>query len=247
MEDFLYEIFSSFQGEGLFAGRRQIFVRFAGCNLNCNYCDTPKSRAKSVPQCRIENVPGSGKFTRVNNPVSDKNVLETIRRLETPDLHSISLTGGEPLLHTEFIKKIKKIKSYDLYLESNGTLPDEAKKIARHIKYSAIDIKLPEHNAGIWEDIFRSELETIEILNRKSFTFAKAVILSSTTETTISTVSKAIADIDDSIEMVLQPVTPNKKVKKGPGIKKVISISQTAGRYLDVTVMPQMHKYFGIL
>ena len=43
----IIEIFSSFQGEGLFIGQRQIFVRFAGCNLNCNYCDTNDSKYDS--------------------------------------------------------------------------------------------------------------------------------------------------------------------------------------------------------
>ena len=41
----IVEIFSSIQGEGLLVGRRQIFVRFAGCNLDCNYCDTEDSKS----------------------------------------------------------------------------------------------------------------------------------------------------------------------------------------------------------
>ena len=34
------EIFTSIQGEGLFIGYKQLFIRFCGCNLSCNYCDT---------------------------------------------------------------------------------------------------------------------------------------------------------------------------------------------------------------
>ena len=36
----LVEVFSSFQGEGLYVGQRQLFIRFAGCNLRCRFCDT---------------------------------------------------------------------------------------------------------------------------------------------------------------------------------------------------------------
>ncbi|MEM4195978.1 MAG: 7-carboxy-7-deazaguanine synthase QueE, partial [Methanothermobacter sp.] len=43
----IMEVFSSIQGEGLLLGKRQIFIRFAGCNLNCSYCDTPESRDPS--------------------------------------------------------------------------------------------------------------------------------------------------------------------------------------------------------
>jgi len=40
----IVEVFESIQGEGLYLGEKQIFVRFFGCNLNCNFCDTRPDR-----------------------------------------------------------------------------------------------------------------------------------------------------------------------------------------------------------
>jgi len=46
------EVFVSFQGEGVHAGRRHLFVRLGGCPLRCRYCDTPESLVPTA-QCRI--------------------------------------------------------------------------------------------------------------------------------------------------------------------------------------------------
>ncbi|PLX95348.1 MAG: 7-carboxy-7-deazaguanine synthase QueE, partial [Desulfuromonas sp.] len=63
----MIELFSSIQGEGVFLGERQAFLRLAGCNLDCAYCDTP-----FVPtsHCRVEETPGSGVFYDLPNPLS---------------------------------------------------------------------------------------------------------------------------------------------------------------------------------
>jgi len=94
---FVGEIFSSVQGEGLYAGRRQVFVRFAGCGLSCIYCDTPEFRRRDVGWCRIEGKAGSGNFEKRPNPLKSSDVFREVLRLTTPDIHSVSLTGGEPL------------------------------------------------------------------------------------------------------------------------------------------------------
>ena len=85
----IIEIFSSIQGEGLLIGERQIFVRFAGCNLDCSYCDTKNSQSANV-----------GTMMSVNQ------VLDEIKKLRTDDLGSISYTGGEPMLHADFIAEL---------------------------------------------------------------------------------------------------------------------------------------------
>jgi organic radical activating enzyme len=94
----LIEVFSSIQGEGLLVGCRQIFVRMALCNLACGYCDTPYA---PQPDCRIEDAPASGIFRNVHNPVALEtlyNILHTWNHLLPGLHHSISLTGGEPLV-----------------------------------------------------------------------------------------------------------------------------------------------------
>ena len=73
-EGYLAEIFSSFQGEGGSVrgscfGKRQIFIRFAGCDLRCLWCDSAEYRNPKYPECRVETVPGTWQFEKVKNPI----------------------------------------------------------------------------------------------------------------------------------------------------------------------------------
>lgn len=109
----IHSLFSSIQGEGLFVGYPQIFIRFSGCNLRCRYCDTPEA-LRPQPSARIEQTPFSGQFKSVRNPVDIDYLTTQIRRLvkHFPYFHSVSVTGGEPLLQSEFLAKwLPRIKS----------------------------------------------------------------------------------------------------------------------------------------
>src|SRR3989338_2952394 len=81
------DIFSSIQGEGIFLGARQIFVRFKDCNLNCAFCDEPRDM--------------------VAKEYAASELISLVKSLEKENgpHHSISLTGGEPLLYAEFLKE----------------------------------------------------------------------------------------------------------------------------------------------
>ena len=87
MEAKIKEIFPSIQGEGLVIGCKQLFIRFCGCNLKCKYCDTDFKSEGGISYLP-ENL--------VNRIVSNYDLAT---------FHSISLTGGEPLLHAEFLKE----------------------------------------------------------------------------------------------------------------------------------------------
>ena len=121
---YVSEIFVSFQGEGLHAGRRQLFLRMGGCHLRCRYCDTPGSLERA-PQYRVF---GSGTATEHANPVepdrlaalnqpgadllrrvfaaasgvadaSTARVLETLR--DDPDFRHLERIVAEPPLGIE--------------------------------------------------------------------------------------------------------------------------------------------------
>ncbi|RZN37209.1 MAG: 7-carboxy-7-deazaguanine synthase QueE, partial [Methanosarcinales archaeon] len=94
----IYEIFNSVQGEGIYAGTRQVFVRFCGCQLRCEYCDTQGAH-HLADECRVHD-------RRINNPLDVGVVIDAINDLWTPSTRHVSLTGGEPLLHHGFIREL---------------------------------------------------------------------------------------------------------------------------------------------
>jgi organic radical activating enzyme len=224
------EVFSSIQGEGKLIGRRQIFVRFSGCNLNCNYCDTPRSRD-----------PEYGVL------FSARELFSSIDKLITPDFHSVSLTGGEPLLHADFIKEFLEEYDLDCLLETNGSLPDKIKKIVNLIKYASVDIKLPEHDSTPdYNKLFKNELKSLNLLIDGGVnTYCKVVILPSTKVNMISSIASKISDeISNTkkLSMVIQPAAPLKLWEGG----KIFEFSKKAGEYMDVLTIPQVHKILKI-
>src|SRR5690349_1193902 len=123
----LVECFSSIQGEGVLVGLRQVFLRFSGCNLSCSFCDTPGMSALPA-DCQLEQTPGREDFLSVPNPVDCATVVSLIAgwTRQLPGIHhSISVTGGEPLLHGEqlsyWLPELGRL--LPIHLETNGTLP----------------------------------------------------------------------------------------------------------------------------
>lgn len=228
MKTHINEVFSSIQGEGVLVGRRQIFVRFSGCNLNCNYCDTPRCRD-----------PLYGTEVTVNG------LFQKIKKLMTPDFHSISLTGGEPLLHADFIKYFLEKHYLEAHIETNGSEPNELVKILDLIKYASVDIKLPEHNAvPAWEDLFCNELKSINLLIAEGInTYCKIVVFPSTKADTVGFIASKMAEYinkPSKLILVIQPVSP--LVNWGKHSHKLFKFSEKSGEYFEVLTIPQIHK-----
>ena len=116
----------------------------ADCNLNCAYCDTNFRRADF---CRIETAAGSMIFRNEKNPLDVSQVVNVIKKFSQATLtQAVSFTGGEPLLHWLFVHEVADaVKKFGvkIFLETNGTLPDELEKILDAVDIISMDIKLP--------------------------------------------------------------------------------------------------------
>ena len=227
----IIEIFSSFQGEGLLIGQRQIFVRFAGCNLNCNYCDTNDSKSEK-----------SGKL------MTPEMVTEEINKILTPDCKAISFTGGEPSLYPDFINEVSKNFNLSIMLKTNGTLPDNI-DLLNKLDIVSLDIKLPEHFDGDFdEEIFLNEIKSLNLLREKSINvYCKVVILPSTKIKSFKEVVEKLSENISSksnLKIIIQPSSPLGEWKNIN--YRLFEFSEVVGQYFEVSTIPQIHKILDI-
>jgi len=129
----VYEIYPTIEGETTLAGLPCAFIRLAGCNLRCVWCDTPYAQEGGEPDELghiIETVSGFG-FRRV------------------------VVTGGEPLIQGECLRLISALadEGYDVFVETNGSIdigPIDKRAVIR------LDLKSPSSrmtDQTYWDNI----------------------------------------------------------------------------------------------
>lgn len=134
----VFEIFRSIQGESTWAGLPMHFVRLAGCDLACTYCDTPQARD-----------PAAGR---------EMTVAEVVAALRQKPLPWVAITGGEPALQAQSVNALIAALLDDgrtVLIETNGAHPlglldDRAVRI--------IDVKTPGSgmvDRMVWENLAR--------------------------------------------------------------------------------------------
>lgn len=140
------EKFVSINGEGLLCGQLAIFVRFAGCNLNCSYCDTSWANEKNVAY----------------EYMSTEDIYEYIKSTK---VKNITLTGGEPLLQEgiiELLGRLSEDKELHVEIETNGSvLLQEFLKI-ENPPSCTMDFKLPSSHMES-----HMELDNFKYLTKK--------------------------------------------------------------------------------
>ncbi|MFB6276474.1 MAG: 7-carboxy-7-deazaguanine synthase QueE [Halothece sp.] len=246
----LVEVFSAIQGEGLNVGTRQIFIRFGGCDLRCHFCDSAHTW-EANSRCRIEQTPGNRDFVEYENPVEEEQLLSWITQQQGSHLHdSISLTGGEPLLHAKFLKqflpKLKEQTPLPIYLETGGHRPQQLSLILDQIDYIAMDMKLPsvsgENRWQAHQDFLRRCLPQKDV-------FVKLIVTDQTNWDDLAKASTVITSVSRQIPVILQPATPIPETAiTPPSAEQILSWQQSLKSSLSVVrVIPQTHKMIGQL
>lgn len=238
----IVELFSSIQGEGLYVGTRQLFVRLAGCNLACTYCDTPESRYLGK-NALVEQTPGKRDFFQLSNPLPINKLAQLINSLLTIRHHSISLTGGEPLCQAQRIVELAPQLNAPIYLETNGTLFEQLALVLPHIAIISMDIKLPSTTG---RTCWREHGEFLRLAASKEV-FVKIVVTGQSNHDELQQAFKLVASVDANIPVILQPVTPLNGCEPVTS-DAMLSYQENALTILnDVRVIPQTHKYMGQL
>lgn len=153
------EIFASLQGEGRYVGAPQVFVRVAGCNLDCSWCDTRYAREGGVE-------------------LSVGEIMDKVRSYGIP---LVCVTGGEPLMQPEELKELiaeLKKEGHFVILETNGTLYDA--DIFLKADSIACDIKPPSsgetYDIKILGKLQEKDYVKVVIDDEEDYEFAKEIV-----------------------------------------------------------------------
>lgn len=253
-EGWLTEMFPSFQGEGLFIGQRQLFIRFAGCNRRCAYCDSRHTwrRPARVQLCTLV---GRRRLGFLANPICLGALLSAIDVVESSvprdascgplcDNLVVSFTGGEPLLQATFLRELLPLlraRRMQTYLETNGTLPAAMRLVATMIDVAAIDIKVPSATRQPLDwSVVAAFARAAAPVPRK---FYKLVLTNTIKNKEIALVSRFLKRQRDVEAVILQPVTVVRRGITPPPIECLERIRGSLAQIVsDVRVVPQVHR-----
>jgi organic radical activating enzyme len=219
------EIFESIQGEGILVGVRQLFIRFSGCNLRCNYCDTPMKGNICIDYIRNK---------IIENPIN-LNYIQSLIDI-SKNIHSVCFTGGEPMLYADFISSLRKTKPF--YLETNMSLPEKAKKL-KFVDYVAGDLKIREAGNPNYDELLENIIKSFKILRntKRRLTFCKIVLPA---KFNVEEIENSAYSIKDYVYcFVLQPVF-------GVKIDEILKLQKRIISFKDARLIPQVHKYLGV-
>lgn len=231
----LFEIFTSVEGEGILYGTKTLFVRLAGCPFTCFYCDTKDSLPlDSGTEYSIDEA----------NQLIDSNLKN--------QTYKVNFTGGDPLIQHQAVALLAKHvqnKKIPTYLESSCFDVNRFNHVLPFIDIVKIEFKTKDSDfvdLQHYEKLIGHTMKCLESSVRsKKTTYIKVVVSSKTKPDDFKELVSQIFDIvskDDIDGFVIQPTYGVAE----PSLDLLLRLYDVVfPHYVDVKVVPQLHKFIG--
>jgi organic radical activating enzyme len=231
----LFEIFTSIEGEGILYGTKTLFVRLAGCPFTCFYCDTKESLPLN-----------SGKEYSLEEACQliDSNIKN--------QTYKVNFTGGDPLIQHNAVAELAKYiqtKKIPTYLESSCFDSERFSQVLPFIDIVKIEFKTKDSNfvdSVHYGRLIDNALKCLQLsVTSKKTTYIKIVVSSKTKledfKNLISMIFHIVSkkDIDGFI------IQPTYGIEE-PSLDLLLNLYDIVyPNYIDVRVVPQLHKFIG--
>ena len=230
------EIFTSIEGEGIFVGKKTLFIRLSGCHLKCRWCDTKYALPLD-----------SGTDYQIDE------IKDLIIKELRPFTYKVNFTGGEPLLQTEavieladFIKKQTNLKTY---MESSCFDSELFSKVLPYIDICKIEFKTDDSKVvedEEYDNLILNEIKCLELaVGSNKATYIKIVVTNSTNlesfKNLVYNISKKIKP-SDILGFIIQPSFGIDQ----PTVNMLLDTYDVVQpMFPEVRIIPQLHKEIG--
>ena len=230
------EIFTSIEGEGIFVGKKTLFIRLSGCHLKCRWCDTKYALPLD-----------SGTDYQIDE------IKDLIIKELRPFTYKVNFTGGEPLLQTEAVTEladfIKKQTNLKTYIESSCFDSELFNKVLPFIdickiEFKTVDSKVVESEE--YDNLLLNEIKCLELaVESNKTTYIKIVVTNSTDlesfKNLVYNISKKIKP-SNIVGFIIQP---SHGVDQ-PTVSKLLDTYDIVQPiFPEVRIIPQLHKEIG--
>lgn len=256
------EVFASLQGEGLYVGEAQTFLRLSGCALRCRYCDTPQSWA--VPGARAAGR-GPGWLTPLEAAVEVARAEARADEDHGPQ-RTVSITGGEPLEWVPFLRALRPLLgSRRLHLETSGLFPQALAEALPAVDHISLDLKLwsdmlpakpfaagqrpAQPSAGAPPQtpraLARARRESLRLCRGRDAS-AKLVLTERSDPAEAGAALAELAELAPGLPLFLQPATPSLEAEApSPALLEGL-LDEALELGLRPRQLPQIHKLLGL-